>query len=151
MSDASETQHAELLRRLRAERPSNSWFLCGYPGDGPPGFDRIEAPDGVRFVDVPSVRVRERHDIPAGGPRRQRGTVLIVEPDVIIRIRRRSPADLVDGPILRRLVRLARLPKCYTIRTRTPRHQPVSGWLHPGDDSIRLEDSAPGPVHRRRI
>jgi hypothetical protein len=119
----------EFLERLRGEWPDGTRFVCGYPGEGPPGYDRIFDPHGTVYADVPQDSVRERYSVPPGERGGEVGTVLIVEPDLDIEVSRTKPADLLVGPILPRLVRLGHVTKCYVFWTRTPRHNPVTGWL----------------------
>jgi hypothetical protein len=129
MPDRDENARRDILNRVRAERPDGAWVLCGYPGPCPPGVERVYDANLIRYVEVPVARIRDRRPVPPGGPRDAPGTVLIVEPDVNIRVRRTIPADLLAGSILSRLERLTH--KCYTPNTRTPIHLPFTDWLDP--------------------
>lgn len=142
MSDRAEAERREMLRRLRDERPPGTWFICGYTGDGPPGYDRVYPFNRVRYVDVPQDRIRDRHAIPGDGPARQTGVALIVDGDAKFQARRTKPADLLEGSILTGLWRIATVAICYTSRSKTPRHKPGSPWL----DAAELDvDWRPGP------
>ncbi len=137
MPDRSETLlngRTDVLNRLRDARPPDAWMLAGYAGEGPPGFDRVWDPSGLRYVDVPSDRILDRHPVPADDPDSEPGIVLFVqtvEPNERIQVHRITPADLLEGPILTELERIVFGAKCYTVNTRTPRHNPFTGWLDP--------------------
>jgi hypothetical protein len=126
MSQRSETERQQVLDRLRRQRPDDTWFICGQPGDGPQGYRRVYSTNRTRYVDVPESGIHKTHSIPANGD--EAGIAFIVDRDADFRIRRTKLSELLEGPILERLWELASILKCWTYKSKTPIHSP-GAWL----------------------
>jgi hypothetical protein len=126
MSERSETERQQVLDRLRRKRPDDTWFICGYPGNGPPGYQRVYSTNRLRYADVPEDGVLGTHPIPGDG--REPGIALIVKRDADWRVKRTTLSELLDGSILEKLADIAEVLTCWTFVSRTPKHV-VGAWL----------------------
>jgi hypothetical protein len=126
MSGRSETERQQTLDLLRRKRPDDSWFICGYPGPGPRGYQRVYSTNRLRYADVPEDGVLSSHTIPGNGG--EPGIALIVKGDADWRLRRTTVSELLDGPILEKLGDIADVLLCWGYKSRTPKHVP-GAWL----------------------
>jgi hypothetical protein len=126
MSERGETERQQILDRLRRKRPDDTWFICGFPGNGPPGHQRVYSANRLRYADVPEDGVLSTHPIRADGG--EPGIALIVKRDAEWRVKRTTLSELLDGPILEKLADIAEVLLCVGYKSKTPKHV-VGAWL----------------------
>jgi hypothetical protein len=126
MSERGETERQQVLDRLRRKRPDDTWFICGYLGNGPPGHQRVYSSNRLRYAEVHTDDVLSTHPIPADGG--EPGIALIVKRDADWRVKRTTLSELLDGPILEKLAHIADVLLCTGYKSKTPWHL-AGAWL----------------------